>query len=93
MCLGQHVINLERLHGGGLRLYPYFIGSKISRVSEKIVGISEAGICQRVIWIAADSLLEIIDCFFETIFRPLVPIIKTAQIQLVRLRVLGVALG
>ena len=93
MRLGQGVIQFHRLHGGRLGVLPDLLRRRVSGLAQKVIGIGQAGIGLRILRIFLDGLIEIVGGFSEAIFRPLVPVKKTLQVELVSFGVFGIVFG
>src|SRR5438445_13528542 len=89
----QRIIQLYGLHGCRFRVLPNLLRRLVPGVAHEIVSISKASIGLSVIGILRHGLIEVLDCFFEPTFGPLVPVIKTLKIELIGLGVFGFVLS
>src|SRR6266850_7899035 len=83
VCLGKRAIDCQRLHRCGLGLWPGFGRCKITGVPQKNIRAGKAGMGQSVARVLLDGLREEVCGFLEIGSRPLVPIEKALQIELI----------
>ena len=89
MGLGKRRVDLERLDGRGACL-----GQRLHPVgAEQQMGVRQSGVGKRVLRVLANRLLEVLDGSLVALERAFVPVIPALEIDLVRLRVLGVLPG
>ena len=93
MRLGQGVIQLHRLHGGRLCVLPDLLRRRVSGLAQKVIRIRQPGVRLGIVGIFFDRLIEIVGGFSEPVFRPLVPVKKALQIELVGFGVFGIVFG
>ena len=56
-------------------------------VGHRAVGIAETGVCHRVQRVEVDGALELVERAAESVRRPLIPVVTSAQVGLVGLRI------
>src|SRR5882762_1804506 len=89
----KSVVEFDAPHRGRLRALPYLWGCDVSRGAHEGVSVREARVGLGVIGIFFDGLAEEINRLLESVLRPLVPVKKTLQVELIGFGVLGVTLG
>ena len=89
MSLAERVIELQRFDRRRLRSRKRLAGSKhsILPIAQQGVRVGQATVRLRVVWIALDRLVEILDRLFKVVTGSLVPEIPSLQVRLVRPRI------
>ena len=85
VSFGESRVELQGGHRLGFRARERFLGRQIAVPSEKHVGIGDARIGEGVVGIFFGCLLEMLDRLVETFLRPAIPVMKTFQVELIRL--------
>src|SRR2546426_10366335 len=89
MSLAERVIELQRFDRRRLRSRKRLAGSKhsILPIAKQGVRVGQATVRLRVVWIALDRLVEILDRLFKVVTGSLVPEIPSLEVRLVRSRI------
>src|SRR5260370_1656929 len=93
VSFGQRGINFERAKCRLLRLGTGLFGRKVTEITERVIGVGDADVSERVPGVLCNRLLEVLEPSLQIFFRALIPEVPALEVELIRLWVDGKASG
>src|SRR6266481_9937274 len=93
MRFSQRLVELKSFSSGRLCPGHCLVRREDAIEAEQVVTVRESRIGQAILWILLYGFFEVVDSFFQTLARSLVPVESPFQIKSVGLRAPGIPLG